>query len=193
MAIKPILFNTEMVKAILDGRKTQTRRIIKDKYFDPLISDPKWRFPVDPGDILWVRETWNVNNLREKEPGEFEVGFIYAASEAPTHGFRWVKTTEENYQKYEDGMSWYFSGWRPSIHMPKEAARIFLLVKSVRAERMKSISPSDAMDEGFSDWNDLVRVWNSTIKKPDLNEYGWAANPWVWVIEFEQTEQELPF
>ena len=148
MAIKPILFNTEMVKAILDGRKTQTRRVIKDKYFNPLISDHKWRSPVDPGDILWVRETWNVNNLREKDPGEFEVGFIYAASEAPPNGFRWVKTSEENYKKYEDGMSWHFSGWRPSIHMPKEAARIFLQVKGVHAERLQDIDEDGVCDEG---------------------------------------------
>ena len=222
MQIKPILFNTEMVKAILQGRKTQTRRLIRIKYGNTHIDKLKCgviveiedeveginifhhpdgstthrllaaiekKPPYKPGDILWVRETWNVNNLREKKPGEFEAGFIYAASEAPPNGFRWVKTSEENYQKYEDGMSWYFSGWRPSIHMPKEAARIFLRVQDVRAERLKSITPFDAMDEGFTDWNDLQRGWDSTIRKEDIPRYGWFANPWVWRIVFERTDK----
>ena len=206
MAIKPILFNTEMVRAILEGRKTKTRRVIKDKYFNPLISDHKWRSPVDPGDILWVRETWNVNNLREKKPGEFEAGFIYAASEAPPNGFRWVKTSEENYQKYEDGMSWYFSGWRPSIHMPKEAARIFLLSKSVTCERLQQIDGAEAEAEGVLVINNpliredkatydaagrtcFARAWNDTLSRDQAVRVGWERNPWVFVIEFERVDK----
>lgn len=206
MTFKPILFNTEMVRAILEGRKTKTRRVIKDKYFNPLISDHKWRSPVDPGDILWVRETWNVNNLREKEPGEFEVGFIYAASEAPPNGFRWVKTSEESYQKYEDGMSWHFSGWRPSIHMPKEAARIFLLSKSVTCERLQQIDGAEAEAEGVLVINNpliredkatydaagrtrFARVWNDTLSRDQAVRVGWERNPWVFVIEFERVDK----
>ena len=257
MAIKPILFNTEMVRAILDDRKTKTRRVIRlqpeygeevrlrtnkdgklvawfyceNPMLNPTIPSP-WGGPeqearYQPGDILWVRETWNVNNLREKEPGEFEVGFIYAASEAPPNGFRWVKTSEENYQKYEDGMSWHFSGWRPSIHMPKEAARIFLQVKGVNAERLQDIDEDGVCDEGaeriisacehmdygvmppepcfnVNPCKDCIinhsypelfgkMVWDKTIKPTDLHRYGWDVNPWVWVIEFERTEQKTPF
>ena len=207
MTFKPILFNTEMVRAILEGRKTKTRRVIKDKYFNPLISDHKWRSPVDPGDILWVRETWNVNNLRENElTGKFEAGFIYAASDAPPHSFQWAKVSEEDYQKYEDGMSVYFSGWRPSIHMPKEAARIFLLSKSVTCERLQQIDGAEAEAEGVLVINNpliredkatydaagrtcFARVWNDTLSRDQAVRVGWERNPWVFVIEFERVDK----
>ena len=233
---RPILFNTEMVRAILEGRKTKTRRLPKfqPEYGEeirmrknkegklaawfycekPMLNaiipspwcGPEQEPPCQPGDVLWVRETWNVNNLREKEPGEFEVGFIYAASEAPPNGFRWVKTSEENYQKYEDGMSWNFSGWRPSIHMPKEAARIFLLVKSVTCERLKNIDGAEAEAEGALVINNplirkdkatydaagrtcFARVWNDTLSRDQAVRVGWERNPWVFVIEFERVDK----
>ena len=226
MKYRPILFNNDMVKAILQGRKTQTRRIIKpkysntafemhtDKYGTRLIEieediegvtygkredGTSWRKirayiepkpPFKPGNVLWVRETWNVNNLRENEStGEYEAGFIYKANDEPDNGFQWVSVSADAYDRYMDSISVYFDGWRPSIHMPKEAARLFLLVKSVRAERLKDIKPEDGMEEGFTGWNDFVRVWNSTVKKPDLPAYGWDANPWVWVIEFERIKK----
>ncbi len=189
MEIKPILFNTEMVKAILQGRKTQTRRIIKGiplraPYFEvydgkPMACDPDgdW-FPLEqfsliqPGEILWVRETWC--NLPVSPGGHTRLmrGRYYYKADVP--------------DIRPDGWK---RGWKPSIHMPKEAARVFLLVKSVRAERLKDIKPEDGMEEGFTGWNDFVRAWNSTVKKPDLPAYGWDANPWVWVIEFEKTEK----
>ena len=194
---KPILFNTEMVKAILDGRKTCTRRLIK---FLPG-KNPQWtgyvkdglmlyngnnescirKAPYQPGNILYVRET-----------------FIQAAA----HTF-WYKA---------DDKSWMSKDllWKPSIHMPKEAARIWLKVKDVRVERLQDITPQQAENEGvgnlfyedigYSEKNygtevdkeygiareQFAWLWNSTIKKSDIDRYGWDANPWVWEIEFER-------
>ena len=185
-AIKSILFNTEMVRAILDGRKTCTRRIVKDDIPDDAMwgytaFTPKgyiscrgiyadgygegfYKLPYQPGDILYVRET-----------------FIQAAA----HTF-WYKA---------DDNSWMPEGlhWKPSIHMPKEAARIWLKVTDVRVERLQDMTDDDAEAEGCFDYTSTALgfpdVWESTIKKSDLDRYGWDANPWVWVIEFERCEK----
>lgn len=216
---KPILFNTDMVRAILDGRKTETRRVIKlrydnthheiktDKYGTRLIEiqdDVKgetfgiredgtsWRkirpyiepkAPYKKGDILYVRETW---------------------AQAAAHTFF-----------YRADNSIQNILWRPSIHMPKEAARILLKVKDVRVERLKDMTDKDALNEGAqgvkcdhaclgaygctdcmnTGWLEppileFMGIWDSTIKKSDLDRYGWDANPWVWVIEFERMTEE---
>lgn len=124
-----------------------------------------WTPPCYTDDILYVRETWS----------EWTGGYLYKA---------WWEGIAQPGAFSEEK-------WHPSIHMPKEAARIFLRVTDVRAERLKEISASQAMDEGFTDWNDLVRGWNNIIPKKDLDKYGWDANPWVWVIEFERVEVEI--
>lgn len=177
--MKPILFNTESVRAILDGRKTVTRRVVRRKELDDVLSSPcriknpdipDGRFinclctaPCEAGDILWVRETW--------------------AAWSPTYG-----VAPKLYCK-ADGDAPAGIKWRPSIYMPKEAARLFLRVKEVSVERLREISALSAMDEGVTDWNDFVRLWNTTIKPANLPLYGWEANPWVWVIEFERCEK----
>lgn len=200
MAIKPILFNTEMVRAILDGRKTCTRRLVKpqpdEKHTFPLgfVTDStenkemgcfgfginKYggsiqyvKPPYQPGDILYVRET-----------------FIQVAA----YTF-WYKA---------DDKAWMSKDllWKPSIHMPKEAARIWLKVTDVRVERLKQINGDDALAEGVDKYihangtlnedqtiTSFIGIWNSTVKKSDLDRYGWDANPWVWVIEFERCEK----
>lgn len=181
--MKPILFNTEMVKAILNNQKSVTRRVIKPQplYIKP---DPKnrkplsfwvgdrWRkAPYQPGDVLYVRETWR---LFEGAFGEKE--YHYLADE--THGNPHC--------------------WRPSIHMPKEAARIFLLVTDVRVERLQDITDDDLVRDFCLceyaipiDRNGLAKsIWNSTIKKADLDKYGWDANPWVEVVDFERISRE---
>lgn len=191
MAYKPILFNTDMVKAILEGRKTQTRRLMKPqplfytgrKYiFADEECPKKWEdcpniiatYQYQPGDILWVRETWSHDG-------------------------------DEYRYKADDEMpdGWHTTAWRPSIHMPKEAARIFLRVKDVRIERLQDITPSDIDAEGCKEWGYSVKtgellpssptrfkiVWDKTIKPADLKRFGWSANPWVWVIEFERCEK----
>lgn len=202
---KPILFNTEMVKAILDGRKTVTRRLVKPKsknacgfYATFRKSDNAFmgvydydenerQFdnsqtpPACIDDILYVRETWS--------EGYEEGTYIYKADD---------KLAELPEFKESSKMI-----YRPSIHMPKEAARIFLKVKDVRVERLQDMSEEEARKEGtphgplfeggdfeITALSKFPRLWNSTIKKADLERYGWEANPWVWVIEFERVKEE---
>ena len=209
MEIKPILFNTEMVRAILDGRKTCTRRIVKDGIPDDAMwgytaFTPKgyiscrgvyadgygegfYKLPYQPGDILYVRETWC--GLPVNEAGHMRGHTIYyykADGDLRPEGWR--------------------GAWRPSIHMPKEAARIWLKVTDVRVERLQEMTLKDFKAEGIYDeyktysetYTDhlrqmaypkvFARLWNSTIKKSDIDRYGWDANPCAWVIEFERCE-----
>ena len=198
MAIKPILFNTEMVRAILARRKSCTRRICKDanEYTVPdmefynadkrtyavhnfadkeqmeQLSTAERTCPICTGDILYVRETW--------------------------------KETPKGYYYYED---WQrndiadITKWKPSIHMPKEAARIWLRVTDVRVERLQEITPQGAWKEGarcsclhpvpdcVGNKTAFISIWNRTIKESDIDRYGWNANPYVWVIEFERCEK----
>ena len=208
MKYKPILFNTEMVKAILDERKTQTRRIIKPQPSAPRWNNIGWlgwddghgcrmKPPCEQGDVLWVRETWG--KLTECDvfpPYEpHEERFIYRADRGDPDHFQ--------------------AKWHPSIHMPKDAARIFLHVKNVRVEQLHDISVLDAINEGCcgtacdhacanpelgctdcynTGWlerpeTEFALLWDNTVNKADLPTYGWDANPWVWVIEFERCEK----
>lgn len=191
MAIKPILFNTEMVRAILDGRKGATRRIVKgfipdDAVWGYTAFTPKgyiscrgtfadgygekiFKLPCETGDILYVRETW------KKAPN----GYYYYED--------WQKDDIADVTK-----------WKPSIHMPKEAARIWLKVTNVRVERLQEITEVQAQAEGCNSGlltgactarGQFEDLWNSTVKKSDLDRYGWDASPWVWVIEFERCEK----
>ena len=189
--MKPILFNTEMVQVILNGRKTTTRRVVKpqptDQFAKPTFieADGTWREgwarvikpPYQPGDVLYVRETWY------ERLGDISMGkYIYRAQAEPQ---------DEIHQYALDQ-----NRWHPSIHMPREAARIFLRVTDVRAERLQEITEGGVNREGhpFSEitgnkLDDFALLWNSTIKKADLDKYGWNVNPWVWVIEFERCEK----
>lgn len=197
--MKPMIFNTEMTRAILDGRKTVTRRVIKPQpvmygFLETHFDWSKVKLPYRPGDILYVRETWNYGYcdttdfecrcnetfFEELEPGSMKGSFLF-----PRYFYR----TEDL-----DGI--VGMKWRPSIHMPREAARIFLRVTDVRVERLQDINPEDIVKEGFSEvfpagiWQaDFYNEWNSTIKPKDRALYGWDANPWVWVIEFERIEK----
>ncbi len=203
MAIKPILFNTEMVRANLDGRKSCTRRLVKGFVPDDAIwgytaFTPKgyiscrgtfadgygekfFKLPYQTGDILYVRETWYKDKYR----------YMYRANYSDSEKF------------YRDGKEAKIK-WHPSIHMPKEAARIWLKVTGVRMERLQEITEVGIQNEGvevdpkecagkFDFISELFllfqRLWNSTIKKSDLDRYGWDANPYVFVIEFEQCEK----
>lgn len=198
MAEKPILFNTQMVQAIQAGLKTQTRRIIKGlPLYEPFFEEDEGRgwledkgngsfyaleafSKIQPGDVLWVRETWQ--HLFDHR------------------GWRYVYKAD-----YRDDEPLKFCGmyiaWRPSIHMPREAARIFLKVKDVRAERLQSITIEEIKAEGLTSaavhagdkeiaFEEFKLLWNSTIKTDDLSRYGWDANPWVWVYEFEKMEAQ---
>ena len=140
--------------------------------------------PYTKGDILYVRETWFNNGSR----------YMYRANYSESEKF------------YRDGKEIVMK-WRPSIHMPKEAARIWLKVTDVRVERLKEVTEEQAAKEGAVDNRGFIhspdneydeihtarehfeKIWDSTIQKQDLNQYGWDANPWVWVIEFERCEK----
>lgn len=237
--MKPMLFNTDMVRAILAGTKTVTRRLIRPQF--PTYQDrepgrfskiepygraaflatheekPTMRTilspPVMPGDILYVRETWSQLFNNREQAGRF----VYKATDQYPFGEKYIV-------KFR---------WHPSIHMPRRAARIFLRVERVRAEHLQKeffepICPIlevqaegidigdhcrrcidnygepccvDTVDEDGSNLyggecgmlddprDDFAKLWDSTIKPADLSLYGWAADPWVWVIEFERCEK----
>jgi len=193
MRERPILFNTEMVKVILDGRKTCTRRLVK---FLPG-KNPQWtgyikdglmlyngknelcirKAPYQPGDILYVRETWCSAYGGEK--------YFYLADKL-------TNREERSLLNYDDVK------WHPSIRMPKGAARIWLKVIDVRIERLQDITETQAQAEGCNSGlltgpctarGQFEKLWNPTIKKSDTDRYGWSVNPWVWVIEFERCEK----
>ena len=223
MAIKPILFNTEMVRAILDGRKSCTRRLVKFLSGE----NPRWtgyikdglmlyngknepcirKAPYQPGDILYVRETWTEECGKYYYRADYDSDYLdpcetlsggYPASCRNHPGCDGCMATSTRIH------------WHPSIHMPKEAARIWLKVTDVRVERLQDITPKDAKNEGvgnlfyedigYSEKNygtevdpeygiakeQFAWLWDSTIKKSDLDRYGWDANPYVWVISFER-------
>lgn len=218
---KPILFNTEMVKAILDGKKTQTRRLVQPQpptnakikfgngmevavdegatFFDErrLSYAPKYlpyRIFTGRADYLWVRETWCTHeDMADVFEDNLISGFYYRADNTDMD---WVNDKE-------------IVKWRPSIHMPKAAARIFLKVTDVRVERLQEITHDDCVAEGVGETEfyseaehyaiggcplqggsiercAFIGLWNSTVKPADLTLYGWEANPWVWVYEFER-------
>lgn len=202
MKERPILFSTEMVRAILDGRKTQTRRV---KSLEEINLNPvNWRYVAklggswedkanyvyrflnnvfhplnivcpygEPGDRLWVRETWQ---KRLVESGGF--GYTYKANDHP-----FDKATK----------------WKPSIFMPREACRILLEVTDVRVERLQDISEEDAMAEGISLPNYAEQAIKD-VQYPEpsaiyaelwesINGKGsWEKNPWVWVVSFRRIE-----
>lgn len=206
--VLPILFNTEMVKAILDGRKTCTRRVIKKipKYFE-VNENPVYIYdtepsmgkiypPCQPGDILYVRETWHkyTKRIGKGENCRLVECYGYKAS---------IANSEDANEP-----------WKPSIHMPKEVARIWLKVTDVRLERLHDMTEDDVLKEGAqgtrcdhaelgmfgctdcmnTGWLEppiveFMQIWDGTIKKSDFDHYCWAANPWVWVIEYERCEK----
>ncbi|WP_412464232.1 hypothetical protein [Flavobacterium mekongense] len=233
MNFKPILFSTEMVKAILSGSKVQTRRVVKPQPIENkhglefphpgckttngylLFSGSQTPWSSSPygqvGDVLWVREKWGKTTniecredldwphrphiITDREPnGEIYSAYIYAAD-----GYwQWLD---------DDGFTTEKSYWKPSIHMPKEACRLFLKIKSIRVERLNDITEGDACLEGVelmdtNRYKDYIDKHNSVISSrisfatlwQSINgEESWNSNPWVWVIEFERIEKPENF
>lgn len=215
MKERPILFNGVMVRAILEGRKTQTRRPVKDiDLFGCFTGDcPHWQgtdcaegvahFAREhspfgqPGDRLWVRETFAINHIMAgwdpipKEALSFDDGGELT--------YRADGDWKDQYEQIEGDPP----PWRPSIHMPRWASRINLEITGVRVERLRSISKEDAMAEG------IMRgvhgyFWGGDTKDDPRHVLGsaqtafgnlwiktggdWNANPWVWVIEFKRVQ-----
>ena len=197
--VLPILFNTDMVLAILDGRKTVTRRLIKPQpqgYFEvnekPLyIYDTDFQQgrimpPYQPGDILYVRESVFQGVGHYLDVSGETVCVL-------TNDFEYYADGLHEKGHWKDKHECIWMHRRPSIHMPKEAARIWLKVKNVRVERLQDITKEQAEKEGCNDNTSVALgfadLWNSTIKKSDIDRCGWDASPWVWVIEFERCEK----
>ena len=220
MLEKPILFSTPMVQAILDGRKTMTRRVVKPRYSNThlkmrtdkygtrlvemqneepgvttiknadgstthtLLAVMDVKQPYHRGDILWVRETWyyeeHMHDLTAGEPdlpsGRYSHRYVYRASSPD----------------YPVNIGVGSQGWKPSIFMPREAARLLLRVTDVRVERLQEITEGDAKAEGYpfqyktgNPITDFVFLWNALYAKRGC---GWDTNPWVWVYTFERVE-----
>lgn len=174
MKENPILFSGEMVKAILERQKTQTRRIMKPQpdFSQVRFNGRKWEmylgYPVghgapkcpygEPRSRLWVRETFCYESIVNRR-------VVYKAD-----GFIPWNNSEMN------------GVWRPSIHMPRWASRITLTIKDTRFEPLQSITEADAIAEGFACVADFSRLWDGINAK---RGYPWESNPFVWVIEFE--------
>ena len=233
MAEKGILFNTEMIRAIIDGRKTQTRRPIRPQPMgrlcysmagsnagkwgymteicrrawgysgDDILQNPtkedleeRWTPPCHTDDLLYVRETWfyesHMEDLTAGEPdlpsGRYKHRYVYYADQPD----------------YPVNVGAGATGWRPSIHMPKEAARIWLKVTNVSVQRLKEITDEDAIAEGFEadetfkaherfamTWNSVYGFTKAVNGWRMSSPENWGLNPWVWVISFEQIEREV--
>jgi len=200
MKERPILFSAPMVRAILAGQKTQTRRIFKEKNggVQPRANDiPGMRQILrncpygQLGDRLWVRESW--------------------ADLTQTHGQRWERLNDETglYERGINPFAWYradgdqpdvgdgathYAPWRPSIHMPRWASRILLEVVGIRVERLQDISAADCVAEGAPGGHGAIPgyPYNATPQEHYRHIWtsingaaSWDANPWVWVVEFK--------
>lgn len=229
--VLPILFNTDMVLAILDGRKTVTRRVVRykysntemkmrtDKYGTRLIEIQKdiegethgrnpdggtWhkllpytekKPPYQPGDILYIRETWAFLpcvECMDEGPSCHIEPVVYDDGDCESEGCFVYKASHPRPERVR---------WTPSIHMPKDATRIWLKVTDVRVERLHDMTLDDFLAEGvairpeaFNDpenaymqaRSEFARIWDSTIRKSQTD-----LNPWVWVIEFERCEKTI--
>lgn len=217
MAIKPILFNAEMVRAILDGRKTCTRRVIKPQPQSRLCYTyagshkcciGKWTYPNRGAHEFWGEEYKLPENIKDEELSKqwnppYQTDDILYVRE--TWGYPIALNSDKQYvfradEVAESGFKNDSHIWHPSIHMPKEAARIWLKVTDVRVERLRDITPEQIDREGVEvEYPHVLNgeekryafstLWNSTIKKSDIDRYGWDANPYVWVISFERCEK----
>ena len=211
MEERPILFSAPMVRAILDGRKTQTRRIVKPvpsfnggcacHDADALQQDyvePYWVFPKicrygQPGDTLWVRETWGaVSPTDERVPlalGQCEIEYRADLPPGCTDGpGQWPADARDDPEAPK---------WRPSIHMPRWASRITLRITDVRVERLQDVSRQDCVAEGCAGGHGSIpgypysatprehfhHIWNH-INGPGA----WDNNPWVWVLSFKKVK-----
>lgn len=209
MKERPILFSGEMVRAILAGNKSQTRRVIQfpRKWIGIVDNDLResgfwntgecWQYGDDRlpqnyqvGDRLWIRETWAILNDDDGTPDYYQ----YKADSGDPYPGNWPPEEAKGNPEAPK--------WRPSIFMPKDIARIWLEITGMKVERLQDISQEDARAEGSKLWipeddnlkqytngsyrNGFHELWdNINIKRG----YPWSSNPWVWMIEFRRIER----
>lgn len=204
MTERPILFSGPMVRAILDGKKTQTRRVIRDAWWrclDPEDADDRAlavrQSPYgQPGDTLWVRETWAQGVFGPIWRADWtEDEFTRHTGNYPAHpAAAWLSEAQR-----VCGADVHKGGWRPSIYMRREDSRLTLRVEAVRVERLQEISEADARAEGVDPVRagqdadgpiktyrtGFVRGWDSINGK----RAPWSSNPWVWVVTFARLDR----
>lgn len=213
---KPFRFNTEEIRALLrePNPKTVTRRAVKgfipeDARFLCTIYTPEgyisckgkfangyeekfFKLPCQPGDILYVRERFCKGSIEYGEEPDGSAAPYVSQCVGDSDIIPYEYCIRENI-----GIADVI--WCPSIHMPKEAARIFLRVTDVRVERLQDITPEQIIAEGITEFDSellelleehyeipFAFLWDKTIPKKDFEKYRWQANPWVWVVEFER-------
>ncbi|AXK23872.1 hypothetical protein [Serratia marcescens] len=202
MKERPVIFNSEMVRAILNGRKTQTRRIAKADNSNHLLGCPFGQV----GDRLWVRETFAILGNEDGCPIDWDGNLIKGDERHAARIYKascWQEPGNYGLWSIPDRDTQYEGAWRPSIHMPRWASRILLEITAVRVERLNDISEEDAKSEGVKPAGDMLPDYPDTFLTPKgdfatakvafqrlwQSIYGvdsWEANPWVWVIEFRR-------
>lgn len=227
MKERPVIFNSEMVRAILDGRKTQTRRVIANVSPDNCIplqkptktKDGIYTHVMDApghglcpfgrvGERLWVRETFAVLGNEDGCPIDWDGNLIKGDEKQAARIYKascWQEPGNYGLWSIPDRDTQYEGAWCPSIHMPRWASRITLEITAVRVERLNDISEEDARAEGVKPAGDMLPDYPDTFLTPKgdfatakvafqrlwqsiYGEESWAANPWVWVIEFRRLE-----
>lgn len=200
MKERPILFSAPMIRALIDGRKTQTRRVVKTALIKDIPGTGQWDCPYGlAGDRLWVRETWGVRGwasdpspIAGEHPEGLRLALAYRSDDS-TH--RSYYPDSENYARIRSLVKSYAdeTRWRPSIHMPRWASRLTLEIAHVKVERLLNISEKDAVAEGFSaSWagNSVITPRAAFLDYIESvnskRSYDWKKNPFVWAIEFRR-------
>lgn len=217
MKERPILFSDQRVRALLAGQQSQTRRIMKSHPFGPVQDNHEGCYGIDvkhnhlqgnrvmsmenlslhsphgqPGDRLWVRETWRGPVIAPDEVADYQ-------SDPAAFNTRSYCRYRADTQAFGNEETAGHSGWQAGIHMPRWASRIDLLITRLRVEKIQDISDADILAEGvqfdshflnnfFSQQNDTVSP-KEAYRKAWTAQYGgtsWEVNPWVWVIDFER-------
>lgn len=201
--MKPILFNAEMAQAVRERRKTVTRRVVKPQppehtYLQHTHGRFAWSFwqegdkhwaraPYQPGEILYMPEPWRCMGMFG------DTGYVVGFKDGET--VRFVFRSKERAERWAKYGNKPFEQWQSPYFMPREAARLFLRVEDVRPERLQSMTPEQCAQDGGFEVEAVKAVgadvlfgdlWDKTMKPADRALYGWAANPWVWVIQFKR-------
>ncbi|PJI66995.1 hypothetical protein [Serratia sp. TKO39] len=197
MKERPVILNGEMVRAILDGRKTQTRRIAKADNSNHLLGCPFGQ----AGDRLWVRETFAILGNEDGCPIDWDGNLIKGDEKHAARIYKascWQEPGNYGLWSIPDRDTQYEGAWRPPIHMPRWASRITLEITAVRVERLNDISHDDAKAEGccygrgggVPDFAVTPADHFPTLWASIYGAESWRANPWVWVIEFKRAEAQ---